>query len=169
VKRPVRRRFTDRAPIPAVAVREFSRVPLRCGHERQIAILSRAGDQPALAITCFVANGEQIARTIFRGPHEVEVLSAAIRLARGPSLRGRANAGILHHGANVRLHVWACANTGKPAAVCFARRTADGCHIGGPTALDGDELDALEQAARCIRRIMRHATHDEVATLAEVR
>lgn len=131
----------------------FSCVRLRCGVQRRIGLLSRPGDNPALVIVRFDTTGRCIGKTVFRRPHEVLVLADAIRAARDPSLRGRVDTGILDHGADLRLHVWASSMMGKPAAVCFARRTRAGEYIGGVTSIDDPhELDALEAA---MRRLMK--------------
>jgi hypothetical protein len=149
-----RHRSARRAPVaPPLSVREFSDVVLRCGHRRQITIVYRAGDRPGLSIARFDANEKPIGKpTIFRVGRELSVLQTAIRMARDPSLRGRMDAGILPHRETL-LYVWAVATDGKPPAVCFGRHKMSGVCIGGQTSIYGDELAALERAARALQRM----------------
>jgi hypothetical protein len=140
---------------PALAsttVLPFSRVRLRSGAERRIGIVSRPGDSPALSVALFDERGALLTRTLFRGNCELSVLSDAIGLARDPTLRGRANAGVIQHGAELRVHVWAIADGTRCPAVCFGRRTLER-HVGGVTTIAGSELDALEQATRQLQEL----------------
>jgi hypothetical protein len=132
-------------------VHEFSRVDLFSGR-RTIAVLSRPGDQPVLAIT-FWRPGERTATArllLHHGAAPTVAVEAAVRVARNPNFtEGRRHTGScpIH---DVFLSVSASRIHGTdhraPPCVLIGWTRADGTPQGRPMALKGLELDALEAA-----------------------
>lgn len=133
------------------AVQEFSRALRQNGVVRSIAILRRDGDRPALAVSTFRGSRILTRVLLFAGP-EIELLSCAVRCARGPEFIGSQVAGAVSHG-DLRLWILTRSDGVRPPAVLLARSTPGGGRVGRPIAICGAELDALEAALEEFQRI----------------
>lgn len=131
-------------------VRKFSYVRLQSGGARTIAVLSRPGDAPALAVSRF-RDGQLVTRILFHVGLELDVLRAAIAYAENPELPGAVKAGSMPHGTE--LCVWVRAV--EPGVIGVGRVHADGRRLGSVTYLKGDEFVALKLAVSHIRRMTR--------------
>jgi hypothetical protein len=142
-------------------VREFSRVRLAGTERRTIAILSREGDRPALAIARWEGQ-RQTGRILIRRP-ELAALEDALRWARDPFLAGRHGTGAIDYGGGLRCLVWAHRDDarGRAPAVVLATVRDDGSHVGRPTTIGGAELDGLALAATAFRALVSPDRGDE--------
>jgi len=135
----------DRSPLARTEVTEFSRVTLRSGDTRTIALLSRPGDEACVALACWRADdGAPCGRVLIRPRHR-GVVADALRWARDPSAAGRHDAGELGTGGPMRILVWADRPADRPPAVFFGR-VRGAIYLGGAIVIAGVELDALEKA-----------------------
>jgi hypothetical protein len=131
-------------------VHEFSSVALRNGDARTIAVLSRPGDRPAVALSRFRA-GQALTRALF---HEFELapLERALELVRDRDFVGTEVTGKIPNGPELILTVKVHA-TGTERYIAIGRqRAADGTHVGRATELRGLEIDALGAAIDELRR-----------------
>jgi hypothetical protein len=143
---------TDPASCTArVCVREFHSRALRNGDARTIAILSRADDNPALAITVF-RDGRPLTRVLWTR-RELRPLETAFDLLSDPRFDGVARAGATRHGAGLSLVVEARA-CGADRGVAFWRE-ANGQVVGRAVPIYGAELDALRQAVAELQRLAK--------------
>lgn len=131
-------------------IRRFSHVVLQPGLQREIGLLERPDDRPALLIATSRREGSgsrrqrrSIRLASFRVfAAELEPLLAALDAARNPDLAQAVTCGETRLPSGVSLVVGA-----SPSAVRLQFRAPEGRLLGQPTVIDGDELAALELAA----------------------
>lgn len=128
----------------------FSRVALKNGDERGIAVLSRPGDRPCVVVARF-RERRFLTKTLFHGP-DLSLLRAALEAVRDPTLRDRRDVGERAQGRAVTVRVWVSHFPGRPRAVCFGRSVL-GKPLGGATTIAGAELVALERAVERAQKV----------------
>ena len=117
---------------------------------RTIAILSKEGDRPCVAITIF-DGGKPTSRFLFHAGDELTPLLEAIRIVRDPAFRrGTKACGSLPVSRGARVNVSAQAPAGKLPGVWIVHSRDDGEQLGSGTSIYGEELDALEAACTAL-------------------
>lgn len=136
---------------PRTTVREFSDVRLKADRMyRTIAILSKEGDRPCLALTIF-DGGKPTTRVLFHAGAELAPMIEAIRIVRDPAFRGGVKAcGSFPIGRGAVITVSAQAPLGKRPGVLVVHSRSDGTQLGNGTSIFGDELVALEAACSAL-------------------
>ncbi len=150
--------FIVEAP-PRTNVREFSDVRLKAERMRRIiAILSKEGDRPCVAITIF-DGGKPTSRFLFHAGDELTPLLEAIRVVRDPGFReGLKACGSFPMSHGARVTVSAQAPIGKLPAVLIVHSRDDGKQLGNGTSIFGAELDALDAACSALLELQRRNT-----------
>ena len=141
-RRPERTSQVDR---PRSRVTEFGRWTRQSGAQRTIALLTRPGLQPAVAIAHW-RDGLAAGLILIFADHE-PVVRSAIEAARGASSR-RFDAGAMQSAAGDHvLRVWSRDHT-----IGIGKTSSSGAHLGKATILDSAEIDALELALDALRQ-----------------
>lgn len=131
-------------------VRELFATDLLSGLSQTLALLSRPGDRPALALTRFRA-GRVETRVLFHVT-DLEPIDRALALVAEPAFVGVQSAGRLPTG-EIFVEVFAMSDSVHGPTVAIGRVKRDGTPLGDKTYLNRHRLEALRVGVAELKRL----------------